>query len=506
MSKRKTHEEYVNEVSIKNPNVEVIGQYIDAKTKIKHRCLIHNVIWESLSNNILKGKGCKECAKDKNRAKFTKSHDQYVAQVKNLNPNIRVLGNYIDSKTAILHLCKKHNVEWEAMPTNILKGCGCSECKKEKIIKFNLKSNEDYIRELKIKNPNVKLVEKYIDTNTPILHHCTEHNYDWKIAPKNALYGHGCPQCHNERIKKSLSKLHDEYIQEVSVKNHGIKVIGEYNNANTKLLHYCTIHNFYWETTPQSILEGHGCPKCNSEKISKKNTMSHQWYVDELKKNNPTTIAVEQYINMRTPILHKCLIHNLEWITTPSSTLQGCGCIKCKGEKISNNFLKSHEQYVEELKEINPNIVVLEQYLGANIPILHKCLKDGNEWYVSPSSILNGYGCPQCRETKGERRIRIYLDKHHITYKYQQLFDDCIDIKPLPFDFYLSDYNIAIEYDGKQHFEPVEHFGGKEGYEYTIRHDKIKTEYCKNNGILLLRIPYFKYNNIEEELNNFLFN
>ena len=73
----------------------------------------------------------------------------------------------------------------------------------------------------------------------------------------------------------------------------------------------------------------------------------------------------------------------------------------------------------------------------------------------------------------------------------------------LPFDFYLPKYNSCIEFDGIQHYEPVEHFGGQESYDYTVKHDKIKNEYCKNNGILLLRIPYYK--NVEEELNNFLF-
>ena len=62
-----------------------------------------------------------------------------------------------------------------------------------------------------------------------------------------------------------------------------------------------------------------------------------------------------------------------------------------------------------------------------------------------------------------------------------------------------------IEYDGEQHFRPIEYFGGQKKFELQQKHDTIKNEYCKNNGIPLLRIPYFKYDNIEEELNNFLF-
>ena len=100
------------------------------------------------------------------------------------------------------------------------------------------------------------------------------------------------------------------------------------------------------------------------------------------------------------------------------------------------------------------------------------------------------------------------MDSHKIKYTPQKRFDDCKDIKPLPFDFYLSDYNTCIEYDGQQHFEPVDFSGKRENlaqqqFEKTQYHDKIKNKYCEDNNIRLLRIPYFK--NIEEELNNFLF-
>lgn len=69
----------------------------------------------------------------------------------------------------------------------------------------------------------------------------------------------------------------------------------------------------------------------------------------------------------------------------------------------------------------------------------------------------------------------------------------------------MPDYNIAIEYDGKQHFEDV-YFGGKEStLDYVKSNDKIKTEYCKNNNIKLIRIPYTELKNIntilEQEIN-----
>ena len=118
-----------------------------------------------------------------------------------------------------------------------------------------------------------------------------------------------------------------------------------------------------------------------------------------------------------------------------------------------------------------------------------------------PYSILSGCGCPQCNESKGERSIRQWLQLHNIAYISQKSFSDCRDKKPLPFDYYLPDYNTVIEYDGEQHYRPVEFFGGTKHFEKVSYHDRIKNDYCKAHNISLLRIPYFK--NVDIELNKY---
>ena len=90
----------------------------------------------------------------------------------------------------------------------------------------------------------------------------------------------------------------------------------------------------------------------------------------------------------------------------------------------------------------------------------------------------------------------------------QYKFDDCRSKDKLPFDFYVLSKNIAIEYDGRQHYEIIEWFGGFDSFiEGKIR-DTIKTIYCKENNIKLIRIPYWDFDNIEEildrELEEFL--
>lgn len=115
------------------------------------------------------------------------------------------------------------------------------------------------------------------------------------------------------------------------------------------------------------------------------------------------------------------------------------------------------------------------------------------------------YRCPDCVIYTGEKEIENILLKYNIEYNMQYSYNDCKCTNPLPFDFYLPDYNILIEYDGLQHYKPV-NFGGisnnraLDNFITTKIHDTMKTIYAKDNNIKLIRIPYYDFDNIEEIL------
>ena len=355
------------------------------------------------------------------------------------------------------------------------------------------KTHEEYVAELAIKNPTVEVVDKYINAKTKIAHRCLIDGHEWMAKPNNILNGKSCPKCAG-----NILKTHEEYVEEVKVINPDIQVIAKYINARTSILHKCIKHNIEWMAYPYDILNGTGCCKCGYEKIGDKARKTHEQYVAELSQINLNVIVVGTYQGANAPILHRCLIDNHEWHSTPARLLTGNGCPKCAG-----NMLKTHEQYIYEVSLINPDIEVLDEYINSHTAILHRCKKDNHQWYTAPTNIMSGCGCPRCYESSGERQIRQWLEKRNISYVFQKTFDNCRDIHPLPFDFYLPDYNTCVEYDDRQHFKPVEHFGGEEKFQITVKHDNFKNQYCIDNNIRILRIPYYK--NIEEELNNFLF-
>lgn len=103
-----------------------------------------------------------------------------------------------------------------------------------------------------------------------------------------------------------------------------------------------------------------------------------------------------------------------------------------------------------------------------------------------------GYSLVDCDGSHTKIKI-IYNGK-----VYHQILNDHIR-----FDFYLIDYNVLIEYDGRQHFKSIEHWGGEEEFKKRKINDSIKEEYCKNNRIPLLRISY--HDNVLEKLSEFFF-
>lgn len=95
--------------------------------------------------------------------------------------------------------------------------------------------------------------------------------------------------------------------------------------------------------------------------------------------------------------------------------------------------------------------------------------------------------------SKGEDKIEKYLKTNKIIYESQKTFDDCKLERVLPFDFYLTELKILIEYQGVQHYKAVDFFGGEEALKKQRARDKIKRQYAKKKKIKLVIISYKKH-------------
>lgn len=133
-----------------------------------------------------------------------------------------------------------------------------------------------------------------------------------------------------------------------------------------------------------------------------------------------------------------------------------------------------------------------------------QCPYCGKRYIALISHVKQGRNCHcGCQKekhiSKGERKIKRLLEQSKIIFESEKRFKDCKDYRYLPFDFYLPDYNCCIEYDGRQHYESIQYFGGNEEFIKRQQHDNIKNQYCKDNNIKLIRIPYWDYDKLNEE-------
>lgn len=229
-----------------------------------------------------------------------------------------------------------------------------------------------------------------------------------------------------------------------------------------------------------------------------------KWIV--LNKREIELISTE-YKGGKTPLEWKCLKHDCMSVFKSNfdSIQRAHGCSYCAGKKFNstNNLASSYpnlikEWHVTKNKKYNPNNI------GAfsNKKVWWICIKCSHEWKSTVANrTASSSGCPMCYSVpKSEHACLCILNKYNIENIMQYRFKNCRSINTLPFDFYLPKYNKVVELNGLQHYEPVEYFGGKEKFEKQQKHDQIKRNYCQENNIRLIEIPYWDFDNIEEIL------
>ncbi|HBJ1650946.1 TPA: hypothetical protein LA460_003380 [Clostridium botulinum] len=279
-------------------------------------------------------------------------------------------------------------------------------------------------------------------------------------------------------------------------------------NSTCKLEWKCLIHNNVFDRSWNSIKNGSVmCPEC--ELISFRNKRCHTLEYVKLKalENFNINIVSKEYVNNETKLDFICNNHKdlgVQHITWGNMLDSVHPCSHCLKKIVLKKTMKSHENFIKQVKEIHGNkYIVLSEYEGSNKYVQVYCLKCKNEFNIRASHLLEGHGCGICTKSKGEEQIKLILDKYNINYIREYRFNDCRGVKKLlPFDFYLKDLNLLIEYQGKQHYEPVEMFGGQKQFETQQINDNCKRQYCKSKNINLLEIPYWDFNNIETILIN----
>ena len=295
-----------------------------------------------------------------------------------------------------------------------------------------------------------------------------------------------------EKFLIKLNKIHGDNIDASKVK---------YVNSQTKVCLIChkkdkndIEHGEYWQT-PADCIRGCTCPKCANERRGprQKDRMTTEKYIQKEREVHGYKYDLSKtiYTDSKTKMCFICPEHGEFW-QLPYSHLGGQGCPVCGNIKKNADRKITYDKFMEITENIHGRKY---KYIKTDINGMHDkihiiCPIHG-EFIQSVHSHLNGCGCPKCSESHLEREIRMLLENKNIKYEFQKKFKW---LGKQSLDFYLPDYNTAIECQGLQHFKPIEIFGGEEDFDKTIKRDKLKRELCNENNIKVL---YFSHENIK---------
>lgn len=321
----------------------------------------------------------------------------------------------------------------------------------------------------------------YVNAKTKVKIICPIHGI-FEQLPNN--YKNNCPKCSVEKITFNTFDF-IERSKELHKNKYDYSLV-EYKNALTKVKIICSIHGVF-EQKPCHHFNGHGCKKCSDSENGYNKRYNIKEFIGLSIKvhGDKYDYSLVKYVDSLTKVKIICSIHGI-FEQTPNSHINSKqGCPKCANKVITlNEFiiksnkahnykydysLSDYKNYSTKVNIICPNHGVFEQ---------------------SPSDHIRGIGCPKCTYSKSEKSIKEFFDKNDIEYITQKTFEGCKYKRSLYFDFYLPMINTCIEYDGEQHF--MLYNFEKDDNDLKIRQlrDKIKTDYCLNNNIRLIRIKY----------------
>ncbi|QLL30666.1 hypothetical protein HG536_0A04820 [Torulaspora globosa] len=395
--------------------------------------------------------------------------------------------NYTRWDCKIEYTCPIHGVQSQRAD-NHRRGMGCKLCGRERIRKTFALTTEKFIETCKKKHNNRYSYPDtvYVNYESAVKIECARHGEFVQKAGCH-LIGSGCQKCavFNKSSGPALKPAdYDEFVG-LSITVHGD--VYDYSQVKYKN-HYVTVDivcrdHGPFRCTPTVHLKGKGCATCqNFDAFVQKAKSIHG---DKFQYDKST------YIRSKTKMRILCREHGEFWqIPADHARVTRKGGFYCPSCSLENKRLT-----IDEVKERSRNIHGLaykfdKLVLGKSLEeeAIFYCIKCAKYFSQKPVNHLKGSGCSWCCESKHEKKIRNWLQTMDYQFESQKRFPDLRYEKSLRCDFYLEQFNLIIEFDGIQHFEPVEAWGGFEEFLRVQARDRAKDDYCTEKRINLLRM------------------
>jgi hypothetical protein len=314
-----------------------------------------------------------------------------------------------------------------------------------------------------------------------------------------------CNSCSRKKVGNAIRNSVSDVLEDISRTKYFV-LSCEYTDAKERNIELYDSDGYRYRT---SLVEIRGSIKnCGSlERFSNTNPYTIDNIRNWIKISKaPYELVNEEYVYaIKRTLLLRCSDCHSEWLTCWAAMMTGAGCPYCCGKKINNTngfgylYPELLEEWDFEKNEVSP----FEISPHSHKLVYWKCKSCSFSWKTRTSKrIVENTGCPKCNFSKGEVAVENILTEKHVDYFAQQCFLDCkMKRKPMTFDFYIPSKNIVIEFQGEQHYRPIDFAGrgsewAEKMYKENIARDNFKREYCKARGIKMVEIPYFMLDQI----------
>lgn len=357
-------------------------------------------------------------------------------------------------------------------------------------------------------------INEYVRSDKNLSFNCFVCGHIFYTCWDKILYNRGCAVCAGKQVpyEKSLNYVRPDLVRDWVKSENNLNPIDVTEFSGERVYWCCSSCNHNWWASIDSRTKNNtGCPSCCGKVVSDKNRLSlnnpeliPEWHST---KNGDLTPDDVSYGSNRK-VWWLCKDCGREWENIiKSRTTSNTGCPHCSGHLLSDKnclaFLYPVLCNEEWDCDKNGDLIPENFKYGSHQKIWWKCFDCEHSWSSAiKSRTIGGQGCPACSESKGEKFIRKFFGYTNINFIPQFKIKECRNIKELPFDFYLPDYNLLIEYDGILHF--IDKFNNPKEFKKIQMRDKIKTQFCIDNNIPLLRIHYKDFKNIESILTQYL--
>lgn len=219
MSKKKTQEEFEEQVRQKYPHLSVIGKYQTARKPIRMRCNIHDYEYEAYAGAVLKTTtGCKYCGIDHVAECKRKTHKQFLSEIGDVANKVIFLEPYHDMKSKIKVQCVRCGYIYMACPDALKAGNTCKKCAMKYVQQLRIKSNDQFLAEVRRYNPNCDMFDiltPYEKDELPVRCRCKLCGNEWNVMAHNLISktrASSCPECsmsHGEGMIRQYLKSHN---------------------------------------------------------------------------------------------------------------------------------------------------------------------------------------------------------------------------------------------------------------------------------------------------------